>query len=1283
MNYEQDSKSKIRKTKFGKFAKILGYASIILFVILVILGIFTQSDFFKERAKTLITQEIQKKTQSRLVLGKIGGNFLTNIVLREVQLVGTEGELFYAHRINIGYFLPALFKKTFYIRELSLYNPRLILVRDEAGVWNYQKLTSQKIAKKEADTTSTPSSWNVVVKNIKVRGGFLAIVDHKHRGKQPLTQDIRFINLSAHLDFSTQNDQRQAIFSFKGVSFECIKPSLKVIRSRGKVIFDGTDLVINYLKLHTENSKGEVKGTIKNLTSPVLSLSANFPTLSFKDLQAFIPKVPLKGIFSTDIHVEGPREALKIRQKLVYNDLKIENYGVVDMGDMLRPKFSFQCKIRNFKPQNLLPAFITGCSKGKVYGNINLDIHASGEGREPSALLLNLKLMVLPSYLNEKKIESAEVNLSLRGKHLHIKPSVFQTPFGSCTFYGEGNIGGFINSNEEVKFNLKTNVRQLDISILTGREGLKSSLNFSSEIKGIKKPGKLIKDLLLAGSIRIEPSTVANLTLGESAIEGHLDGRHFSIGKCHITSDGAKITLSGQATLKEDIDFIYSLKIEDLKFIRGILPEIEVEGSLESLGKIGGTLRSFILDGTINGQNIRYRNLTLQSLYTKVKGRKDRKYLSGKLDLQASNILWKGVSIDKVNLYGSLDQEKFRFRLDVHENFTRNYRLVGTMEGIGSKVANIDLETIEIYTQPVRWRNKGPVQLSISRKKIDIHPLHMAYKNHEITCAGTIEFSQGLNLNLGLRSIDMSTIEKMARMKIPLKGKLDSDLSIKGNFYCPIITGGLNIREGNILALSFEGLWTTVQYAQRALDIEAVVEKNNKRLLRVVGTVPVDLALVGEKERLLSSGLALLIECKELDLAPLASLTKEVEKASGNVSLKAFLKGNPKSPSIHGDAYVSDGIIKISKTGIEYHEIKGHITFNNHAVTIEELSLKGGEGTANITGNVKLNDLKPYTLNLNLRCHKFKALDTRSFSGVVDADLHLKGPLNKGCLMGNITVAESTINIPEVGKRQIREIEIIETEEKEAIEVITEERGKLPSPVEKLSIDMEIALPGNTWVRGMGFNVELKGKLTLKKRQKEPVLILGKIQAIRGTYEFRGKTFLVKEGEVAFTGLPQMDATVSMKATCKVAKLTIIMLLGGTLTNPQVAFQSEPPVNQTDIFSYLLFGKPTDQLTQSQGIHLQETALGIVGGIAAKQLKRILGKRLSPDIIDVRREGGMGFEVGKYLTQGLFLSYERQFGLEESDQARLEYQVTDYFSINSQIGNEKTSGIDLFWTFDY
>jgi len=467
------------------------------------------------------------------------------------------------------------------------------------------------------------------------------------------------------------------------------------------------------------------------------------------------------------------------------------------------------------------------------------------------------------------------------------------------------------------------------------------------------------------------------------------------------------------------------------------------------------------------------------------------------------------------------------------------------------------------------------------------------------------------------------------------------------------------------------------------LDIEAGVEKNEKRLLRVAGAVPIDLALAPVKERLLSSGLALLIECKELDLALLASLTKEVERVSGNVSLKAFLRGNAKSPSIYGDAYVSDGIIKISKTGIEYHEIKGHIAFNNDAAIIEELSLKSGEGTANITGNVKLKDMKPYTLNLNLRCHKFKAMDTRLFSGVADADLHLKGPLDKSCLMGNITVAESNINIPEAGEKQIREIEIIETEEKEAIEVITEEKGKLPSPVENLSVNVEMTLPGNTWVKGMGFNVELNGELTLEKRQKEPVLILGKIQAIRGTYEFRGKTFLVKEGEVAFTGLPKMDATLSMKATCRVAKLTVIMLLGGTLTNPQVAFQSEPPVDQADIFSYLLFGKPTGQLTQSQGIHLQETALGIVGGMAAKQLKRILGKRLSPDIIDVRREGGGGFEVGKYLTKELFLTYERQFGLEESDQARLEYQVTDHFNINSQIGNEKTSGMDLFWTLDY
>ncbi|MDY6843444.1 MAG: translocation/assembly module TamB domain-containing protein, partial [Thermodesulfobacteriota bacterium] len=193
----------------------------------------------------------------------------------------------------------------------------------------------------------------------------------------------------------------------------------------------------------------------------------------------------------------------------------------------------------------------------------------------------------------------------------------------------------------------------------------------------------------------------------------------------------------------------------------------------------------------------------------------------------------------------------------------------------------------------------------------------------------------------------------------------------------------------------------------------------------------------------------------------------------------------------------------------------------------------------------------------------------------------------------------------------------------------------------------------------------------------------GQIQSTRGIYQVGGRKFIINEGLVTFTGLPYLDAHVHVKATCKIEQLAIFMLISGTLTHPQIAFQSDPPKEQADILASLFFGKSVDNLTQSEGIQLGEKAIGIIGGLVAKQLKNSLGTMLAPDVVEIKTGEEGGFEIGKYVSKGFFVTYERKFGIEEINQVKLEYQLTDYFSVKSQIGDEKTSGIDFFWTLKY
>src|SRR5678816_3332284 len=70
--------------------------------------------------------------------------------------------------------------------------------------------------------------------------------------------------------------------------------------------------------------------------------------------------------------------------------------------------------------------------------------------------------------------------------------------------------------------------------------------------------------------------------------------------------------------------------------------------------------------------------------------------------------------------------------------------------------------------------------------------------------------------------------------------------------------------------------------------------------------------------------------------------------------------------------------------------------------------------------------------------------------------------------------------------------------------------------------------------------------------------------------------------------------------------LNIRILIGGTLRNPQVSLESDaqPPIPQSDLLSYLAFGRSTSSLLQLEGSGLA-TGDDIVGAGAALVSKQL------------------------------------------------------------------------------
>lgn len=195
-------------------------------------------------------------------------------------------------------------------------------------------------------------------------------------------------------------------------------------------------------------------------------------------------------------------------------------------------------------------------------------------------------------------------------------------------------------------------------------------------------------------------------------------------------------------------------------------------------------------------------------------------------------------------------------------------------------------------------------------------------------------------------------------------------------------------------------------------------------------------------------------------------------------------------------------------------------------------------------------------------------------------------------------------------------------------------------------------------------NVEMGGDLVINwDRSGGDLVLTGQLAATRGTYSYFNRQFQVSEGAVEFVGTPGLDPNLNIQAATRLRTtegepLTITAAVAGTLTEPRVSLSSDaqPPIAESDLVSYLVFGRPSFALASGESSMLQGMAGQVVGefglGVVANQLGSVAAQEVGADYFAVSQGGGAGpssgtprgsvastqVEAGWYLRQNIFVS---------------------------------------------
>ncbi|MDZ7724086.1 MAG: translocation/assembly module TamB domain-containing protein [candidate division KSB1 bacterium] len=233
-------------------------------------------------------------------------------------------------------------------------------------------------------------------------------------------------------------------------------------------------------------------------------------------------------------------------------------------------------------------------------------------------------------------------------------------------------------------------------------------------------------------------------------------------------------------------------------------------------------------------------------------------------------------------------------------------------------------------------------------------------------------------------------------------------------------------------------------------------------------------------------------------------------------------------------------------------------------------------------------------------------------------------------------------------------------------------------------------------------NIEITGNLNLIKEGKMFELF-GTVQTVRGFYNLFGKRFNLNSGTLTFRGGETLNPELDLDAQYKFRdiekeKQTLNLLITGTLSFPEIQFRlNDKPISETDGLSYLLFGRSGAQLSHGERQQVSQSSsqtgtaamTRLLSGQLTQQVSRIAQDKLNLDLIRISGDANWrntALTVGKYLTNDLFLRYERELSFGSSKETIpqelfLEYEINRHLFLQAVKGDPQTTGFDIIIKF--
>jgi translocation and assembly module TamB len=229
-------------------------------------------------------------------------------------------------------------------------------------------------------------------------------------------------------------------------------------------------------------------------------------------------------------------------------------------------------------------------------------------------------------------------------------------------------------------------------------------------------------------------------------------------------------------------------------------------------------------------------------------------------------------------------------------------------------------------------------------------------------------------------------------------------------------------------------------------------------------------------------------------------------------------------------------------------------------------------------------------------------------------------------------------------------------------------------------------------------NITVGGEMQIRKAPAGEPDLIGTITVVRGFYDFQGRRFdVLRDSQIRFQGVRPVDPALQVDAQRVISGVTAVVHIRGTARQPQVRLSSQPPLDEADVLSLIVFNQPINALGEGERLNVAERAAGLAVGYLASPLANSIADALDLDIFEIRaigdETGRPSVALGQQIGSRLFVSFRQEFGDTDFRQLVFEYRINELLRLISTVtqGWERshrqervdTTGVDLIYTISY